>query len=449
MDKQHHVEAELAGRLLVLGTGCIAEGVLPLLWRHLALRRDRVALLGPDPEGAALAQRHGVDFHRCALTPGNFASELGRHLRAGDVLLNLALGVSSLDLLAWCRQREVLYLDSNLEPWAGQPRRLHAARSAALAPPNRVGSTAVVGHGANPGLVTHLLKTALCRLVPSAATWPEAARRLGLQVLQVSEFDSHVAQAPCSSAEFANTWSAHGLAGELSAPAEIGWGSQEWLLPPRVAVSHTRNGLALELDTPGGATRVRAWSPGAGEFEACLLAHHEAISMADLLTATDTGAPTRPTVFYAVRPCAAAQAALQAIASPDPLPMQSFRVMKDVLRSGGNELGVLLLGDRVGHWYGTRLSLAAARRCAPDNNATSLQVAAGVLGGLVWALENPQRGVVEAEDMDAARVLAVAAPYLGELVGIDTPWRPVQAGPLRFEHFLLPGKPVTGSASTA
>lgn len=101
-----------------------------------------------------------------------------------------------------------------------------------------------------------------------------------------------------------------------------------------------------------------------------------------------------------------------------------YRVVMDELCSGGNELGVLLLGDAVAHWHGSRLTLAQARRCAPANNATSLQVAAGALGALVWMLENPRRGVVEAEGIDFRRVLAVAAPYLGELDGVPAPWRP-------------------------
>ncbi|MBL8447408.1 MAG: hypothetical protein JNJ44_08375, partial [Zoogloeaceae bacterium] len=55
---------------------------------------------------------------------------------------------------------------------------------------------------------------------------------------------------------------------------------------------------------------------------------------------------------------------------------------------------------------------------------------------LVWALENPRAGVVEAEDLDHHRVMTIARPYLGDLIGIDTPWRPPGAGPLVFSRFL-------------
>lgn len=63
---------------------------------------------------------------------------------------------------------------------------------------------------------------------------------------------------------------------------------------------------------------------------------------------------------------------------------------------------------------------------APHNSATSLPVAAGILGGMVWALRNPNAGVVEPDDIDDRLVMAIAAPYLGELVGQYSDWTPVE-----------------------
>ncbi len=68
------------------------------------------------------------------------------------------------------------------------------------------------------------------------------------------------------------------------------------------------------------------------------------------------------------------------------------------------------------YWYGSRLSIEEARRVAPHNNATSLQVTAAVLAGIIWAIENPRRGIVEPDEMDYDRILEIAGPYLGEMV---------------------------------
>jgi homospermidine synthase len=99
----------------------------------------------------------------------------------------------------------------------------------------------------------------------------------------------------------------------------------------------------------------------------------------------------------------------------------------DDIDSGMDELGVLLMGHaRRVYWYGSRLTIDQARALCPYNTATSLQTAAGVLGGVVWAMLNPQAGIVDPDDLDFQQVLAVAAPYLGEMVGVYGDWTPVE-----------------------
>ena len=66
-----------------------------------------------------------------------------------------------------------------------------------------------------------------------------------------------------------------------------------------------------------------------------------------------------------------------------------------------------------------------ARQLAPHNNATSLQVTVSVLGGLIWAMENPNRGLVEPDELDFRRVLEICADYLGPVAGEYTDWTPL------------------------
>jgi homospermidine synthase len=102
------------------------------------------------------------------------------------------------------------------------------------------------------------------------------------------------------------------------------------------------------------------------------------------------------------------------------------RLMMDEIVSGIDELGVLLMGHKGGvYWYGSRLSIEQARAIVPHNNATSLQVTAAVLGGMVWAIEHPRAGIVEPEELDFARILEVAGPYLGDVVGVRGEWTPL------------------------
>src|SRR5262249_81767 len=78
------------------------------------------------------------------------------------------------------------------------------------------------------------------------------------------------------------------------------------------------------------------------------------------------------------------------------------------------------------YWYGSQLSIEETRRLAPYQNATGLQVTSAVLAGIVWMLENPERGIVEADEMDFRRWLQLQRPHLRPGVGRFTDWAPVK-----------------------
>jgi homospermidine synthase len=100
-------------------------------------------------------------------------------------------------------------------------------------------------------------------------------------------------------------------------------------------------------------------------------------------------------------------------------------MMAEIVK-GMDELGVLLAGHKKNaYWYGSQLSVQEARQLAPHNSATSLQVAVSVLAGLVWAMENPNSGIVEPDEIDYQRILEVCRPYLGRVVGEYTEWHPL------------------------
>ncbi len=115
---------------------------------------------------------------------------------------------------------------------------------------------------------------------------------------------------------------------------------------------------------------------------------------------------------------------------------------------GIDELGVLLYGHaKNAYWYGSQLSIEETRQLAPYQNATGLQVTSAVLAGMVWALENPQAGIVEADDIDFRRCLEVQMPYLGPVVGVYTDWTPLEGRP-GFFPMKTSTPPIRGSSGT-
>ena len=370
-------------------------------------------------------------------------------LGEGDFLLNLSVNVSSLALIRFCRKRGAFYLDTCNEPWPGRynnpelspsQRSNYSLREEALAFRLDKGSgpTAVLTQGANPGLISALTKRALLNIAAdthvevdlptSHEEWAALAQRLDIKVIHIAERDTQIASQRKRRDEFVNTWSVEGFVDEGLQPAELGWGSHEKHWPHDAGRHGFGSDAAIFLERPGIATRVRSWTPLEGPYHGFLVTHSESISIADHLTLRDNGSVVyRPTVHYAYHPCDDAVLSLHEIAGKNWKPQHRQRIMRGEISEGVDELGVLLMGNAKGvYWYGSRVSIDQARAIAPYNNATSLQVVGGILGGMVWALRNPDAGLVEPDDLDHESVLEVARPYLGDVVGEYGDWTPLQ-----------------------
>jgi homospermidine synthase len=461
-----------AGRLVMVGFGCVGQGVLPLLLRHIEMAPSQITLVSADDDGAAIAQAFGVARHCAAITAENLPAVLGPLLGEGDFLLNLSVDVSSTALIEFCQERGALYLDTCIEPWAGgytddrqapALRTNYALREAALAlrRPRRNGPTAVLTHGANPGLVSYFVKQALLDVAQAVGHevakptrregWARLARDLGVRVIHIAERDTQVGARRKALGEFVNTWSVNGFVSEARQPAELGWGSHERRLPADAQRHASGSCAAVYLLRPGASVRVRSWTPLAGPQHAYLITHGEAISIADHLTLGDPQRPNyRPTVHYAYHPCDDAVLSLEELAARNWRLQERHRILKDEITSGVDELGVLLMGHaRNAYWYGSRLSIERAREGAPHNSATSLQVTAAVMAGVVWAMKHPRHDVVEPDDLPFEELLALSRPYLGDLIGVFSAWTPLQGrgwlfdeavvadDPWQFENFLV------------
>lgn len=453
-----------AGRIVLLGFGCIGQGALPLLLRHVDLAPDRIVILAADAEGRDQAVQAGVAHRVQALTPANYRATLEPLLDPGDFLLNLSVEVSSLALIELCRERGALYLDACIEPWAGGyvdrglpagQRTNYVLREAALAlrRPGVGDPTAVLNHGANPGLVSHLLKMALLELAAgqgmhqaapaSRREWAQLAQRLGVRVIHIAERDWQVDRQRKVPDEFVNTWSVPGFVSEALQPAELGWGSHERHFPPDGRRHAGGCRAAIYLERPGAATRVRSWTPLAGPQHAFLITHGESISIADYFTLGAAEHPEyRPTVLYAYHPCDDTVLSLDELAGRNWRLQPRVRVLRDGLLSGVDELGVLLLGhDEVAYWYGSRLSVEQARALCPASGPTSLQVTVAAVAGLLWAIRNPACGVVEPDELPFAEILDFCRPYLGEVLGVYGDWTPLQERGALFDEDLDPDDP--------
>jgi len=446
---QHTIHTHFPGHLVFIGFGSIGQGVLPLIMRHVGgLTADRITIVTADDAGRPEAEEYGIRFINHPLTRENFRHVLDPLVGRGDFVLNLSVDVSSIALMKLCHEKGALYLDTCIEPWPGgyTDPNIPASRRTNYALREEVlelrkgytnGPTAIITHGANPGLVSHFVKQALLDVSAdtghSATTpasreeWAKLAMDLGIKVIHIAERDTQVSSRPKMPGEFVNTWSVDGFVSEGSQPAELGWGTHERHFPRDGRQHDFGRKSAIFLAQPGCATRVRTWTPKAQHYHGFLITHGESISISDYLTVRQNDrAVYRPTVHYAYHPADNAVLSVHEFCGRNYHLQDRKRIMMDDITSGIDELGVLLAGHaKNAYWYGSQLSIEEARGLVSHNSATSLQVTVSALSGFVWAIENPAMGIVEPDEIDFRRNLEICMPYLGPVVGRYTDWTPL------------------------
>ena len=450
------VHAKIAGPIVMIGFGSIGKGTLPLIERHFAFDRSRMVVIDPVDDDRHLLDERGIRFEKLAITRENYRDVLVPLLTAGGgqgFCVNLSVDTSSLDIMKLCREIGALYIDTVVEPWAGfyfskdkgqGERTNYALRQTVRDEKARSpgGTTAISCCGANPGMVSWFVKQALMDLsrdlgrhdaMPADRDgWARLMRDLGVKGVHIAERDTQRVKAPKPMDVFWNTWSVEGFLSEGMQPAELGWGTHERWMPENAREQTSGPKCAIYLLQPGANTRVRTWCPTPGAQYGFLVTHNESISIADYYTVREgETAVFRPTCHYAYHPANDAVLSLHELFGRAGKIQSKIHVLDETeIVDGIDELGVLLFGHaKNAYWYGSQLSIDETRRLAPYQNATGLQVSSAVLAGMVWALENPEAGIVEADEMDHVRCLEVQMPYLGPVNGYYTDWTPLTDRP--------------------
>jgi homospermidine synthase len=460
------VHGEITGPIVMIGFGSIGRGTLPLIERHFKFDKSRMVVIDPSDENRKLLDDRGIAFVQDAVTKKNYKELLTPLLTKGEgqgFCVNLSVDTGSVDLMRLCRKLGVLYVDTVIEPWLGfyfdaeadnASRTNYALRESLLEEKrkNPGGTTAVSTSGANPGMVSWFVKQALVNLSRDLGLdfsepgehdrdgWARLMKKAGVKGVHIAERDTQRTKNPKPLNVFWNTWSVEGFISEGLQPAELGWGTHEkWM--PKNARKHKKGTKAgIFLEQPGANTRVRTWCPTPGQQYGFLVTHNEAISIADFFTVRDKAGKVsyRPTCHYAYHPCNDAVLSLHEMFGAGGKAQPVHHVLdENELVDGMDELGVLLYGHKKNaYWYGSQLTLAEARKLAPYQNATGLQVTSAVLAGMVWALENPEAGIVETDEIDYRRCLEVQLPYLGPVKGYYTDWTPLEGRPGLFAEDL-------------
>jgi homospermidine synthase len=450
---------EFKNKVLIIGYGAVSKCTLPILLRHVNIPLENITIVDFKDKATDLKAwtTRGLRFFKKKITHENLDQILSEYLSPGGLLIDLAWNIDCCELVQWCHDHNILYVNTSVEAWDPDSERFTASpyektlyfrqmKLHELTKDWHAGPTSVVDHGANPGLISHFARFGLFDIArkmiedgiaPDPAMmkklirerkFAELAMETGIKVIHCSERDTQISRSPKKVDEFVGTWCIEGLREEGTAPAEIGWGTHEKELPPHAYIPPVGPKNEILLDRMGINTWVRSWLPN-HEIVGMVIRHGEAFGISDRWTVWKDGkAIYRPTVHYAYMPCDATTASLHELRGRNYELQPKLRILNDrEIISGADILGALLMGHPYNSWWtGSILSIEEAKTLAPGQNATTVQVALGVVTAVMWMIENPKKGFCLPDDLPHEYVLEIAKPYLGTFWSGPSDWTPLK-----------------------
>ena len=455
------MEKKFNQKILVIGFGSVAQCTLPILFKQINVPYDHVTVMDFEDKQEKLQPwiDRGVHYVREQIMETSMAAQLSAYLKKGDMLIDLAWNIGAEDIIQWCYDHDVNYINTSIELWnpydASHEKHptektlyyRHMRLRKMMQKWKKKGPTMITEHGANPGLISSLVKQGLIdisqkmikdRLIVnedkvflesliSQRKFNEMAQRIGVKVIHISERDTQISKQPKQVDEFVNTWSVEGFREEGTTTAEMGWGTHEKKLPD-LAFQH-RSGPKNQicLARMGMNTWVSTFVPHY-EIRGMVVRHGEAFTLSDYLTVWQgEEALYRPTVHYAYCPSDAAIASLNELRGNNYKLQKKIRIMNDDITQGEDILGALIMGHPYQSWWiGSILSIHEARSLVPHQNATTVQVAISVVAAMLWIIDHPNEGYMNPEHLPHEFIIKVAKPYLGTFISQPFDWHPLK-----------------------
>lgn len=448
-------------KVLVIGYGSVARCVFPILLKHISIPYKNITIIDFVDKRKELLSwtRRGVKYFQERITPINIAQILSKHVSPGGMIVDLSWNIDCIEMLNWCHENRVMYINTSVEEWdpyANIHKKTPFQKSLyyrqkeirkITASWKKPMTTAILDHGANPGLISHFTKKGLVdiarRLLRNnsisknlknklkhclkARMFGHLARELNVKTIHISEHDTQITNKPKRCNEFVGTWSIEGLREEGMAPAEMGWGTHETDIPLFSTFPPSNSKNQIFLSQMGMNTWVRSWVPHE-EIIGMVIRHAEAISISDHLTIREKGKIVYcPTVHYAYLPCNETITSLHELRCRNYDLQKQLRIMNNEIIDGEDILGALIMGHQYNSWWtGSVLNIEESNRLIPNQNATTVQVGIGVVSAVVWMLENPEKGLCMPDDLPYEYILNIARPYLGQFISIPSDWTPLK-----------------------
>ena len=165
------------GKILIIGCGSVSQCAIPLVLKLIDIAPQKITIMDFVDNRPRIkdAIEKGVNYTMERVTADNYGTLLQKYVGPGDMIIDLAWNIDCIAMVKWCRDNQVLYINTSVEDWdpyqdseRNDPakytlysRHMEISKKLAEWGNDTNASTAIVDHGANPGLVSHFAKYAL------------------------------------------------------------------------------------------------------------------------------------------------------------------------------------------------------------------------------------------------------------------------------------------------
>jgi len=106
-------------KILMIGYGSVARCVLPVLLKHISIPYQNITIVDFMDKRKELSPwiKRGVNFSQERITPLNISQVLSEHVLPGGIIIDLSWNIDCIEMLNWCHDNKVLYINTSVEQW--------------------------------------------------------------------------------------------------------------------------------------------------------------------------------------------------------------------------------------------------------------------------------------------------------------------------------------------
>ena len=426
-------------RIVQLGFGAVGKSFFEKISKEIEFDKDNYFVISRDKLeytfflelGGKLGNFIVTDINR-----KNYNQIFSKYLNEGDLLIDFADGVGTLDFTQWCAYNNVMYLNTGETDWDDnwynifeENLKKNEFRNKIKKDNNINKYPIVLHHGNNPGLVSHFVKAGLEYIIKKQfkkdkklnrlleeKKFSEIAKELDLEEIHVNDNDYQEVKDKFDKDKLYSTWSIDSFFFEMLSEATINLGINEKIDYEKECKKFDLKNGFLEFKDIAIDKVGKTYYPN-GKFEGFLVPHEETITIAKSLEVKEGEEVIyRPTVVFLYSPCDFAIGYLNAARvnnylNPDvtkpqdeknqiirgfKYPKRAEILYKENIKHGTEYVGVLLLGSKFDPvWVGNRIEknfLYKDKKTSFWQTPTITPVSMSALAAVCWMIENKDRG---------------------------------------------------------